>query len=118
MELGRSSAVWRRLVSIREVAEPNIRWCLGEGLVDFWYDRWLQDDPLCYLYCRQDSPNFLVAEFFTGDKWNEAKLRLWLPEPIVSQVLQVHFDSSKKDSVVWSPSGGCFVLSLLSGGLS
>ncbi|XP_071920659.1 uncharacterized protein [Coffea arabica] len=64
VELGHSSAIWRRLVSIRETAEPNIRWCLGEGLVDFWYDRWLLGDPLYHLYCPQDSTHFLVAEFF------------------------------------------------------
>ena len=88
------------------------RWCFGEGLVDFWVDRWLQDDPFCQLYCRQDSPQFLVAEFFIGDKWNEAKLRLWLLQPIVLQVLQVQFDPSKKDSMVWSPSAnGLFSIS-------
>ncbi|XP_027184008.1 uncharacterized protein LOC113782315 [Coffea eugenioides] len=59
-----------------------------------------------------DSPYFLVAKFFIGDNWNEAKLRLWLPEPIVLQVLQVQFDPSKKDSMVWSPSAnGLFSVS-------
>lgn len=33
VELGHSSAVWRRLVSIREADDPHIRWCLGEGLL-------------------------------------------------------------------------------------
>ena len=31
----RPPASWRRLLEIREFAEKRIRWCLGEGLVDF-----------------------------------------------------------------------------------
>ena len=43
-QVTRSSPVWRQLEHIRDFAESKIRWCLGKGLVDFWYDRWVLDD--------------------------------------------------------------------------
>lgn len=37
--VSRPTTIWRRLEEIRGLVEQNIRWSLGEGLVDFWRDR-------------------------------------------------------------------------------
>lgn len=37
---------WRCLAEIQKFAESRICWCLGDGLVDFWYDRWCTDTSL------------------------------------------------------------------------
>ena len=56
------------------MAERNIRWVLGEGMVDFWWDRWLFDEPLATYLGVEQPTHFLVAEFYEGDVWNEDKL--------------------------------------------
>lgn len=104
VELERPLASWRRLVAVRSLAESNIRWSLGEGLVDFWYDRWCSDIPLAFQLGIVDPPHFLVAEFFSSDGWNVQRLRQWLPPDLVLQVTQVVFDPDQKDCLVWLPS--------------
>ena len=73
------------------MVEPNIRQSLGEGLVDFWKDRWLYDEPLCTILGRLDVPHFLVSEFFAGDVWNEQRLTQWVPVHMVHAIKNVCF---------------------------
>lgn len=63
--------------------ESQIFWCLGQGLVDFWYDRWCADWPLAQLLGLSDPPHFLVKEFYSGHGWNLARLREWIPDNLV-----------------------------------
>ena len=69
---------WRRLENIQTTAKSNIRWCVGKGFVDFWYDRWLFDLPLVDLISIQDLPHMLLAEFYGAMGWNVEKLMVWL----------------------------------------
>lgn len=99
--------VWRRLLQVRELAKDSIRWKVGKGLIDFWYDVWIGDRPLIEFSRVIDPPHCLVAEFFTPQGWNENQLRLWLPQFWVQQILTITVDSSVEDKLVWkdSPSG-------------
>lgn len=45
VEVDRSPASWRRLLEVRELAEGNICWCLGKGLMNFWHNRWCFEFP-------------------------------------------------------------------------
>nr|XP_027067876.1 uncharacterized protein LOC113693535 [Coffea arabica] len=64
------SPVWCHLLEVRDLAEGNIRWCLAEGLVNFWLDRWCSDVPLASLVPRPKSHR-LVGKFFLSDGWDE-----------------------------------------------
>ena len=60
----RPTRIWRLLAPVRDFMESGIRWCLGKGFVDFWYDRWLLKVPLVEKVGVVDPPHMLVAEFF------------------------------------------------------
>ena len=82
---------WRHLEEMQHLAEQNIRWSLGEGLVNFWRDRWLFDEPLCSILDRSESPHFLVAEFVSGEAWNKHCLLQWVPVHVVRAIQDVFF---------------------------
>ena len=66
MQVSMPLLVWRWLEHIQEV-ESKIRWCLGKGFMDFWYDRWLSEVPLADMVSIGDPPRILVAEFYRHD---------------------------------------------------
>nr|XP_027075960.1 uncharacterized protein LOC113699812 [Coffea arabica] len=100
----RPSHTWRRLEAIRSLVEPNIRWCVGEGLVDFWKDRWALNEPLEDVVDGAEQPHFLVSEFLTNEGWDEVRVGQWLPDSVISVIKDVPFDVSQKDRLVWLPS--------------
>nr|XP_027101056.1 uncharacterized protein LOC113720378 [Coffea arabica] len=100
----RPSHTWRRLEAIRSLVEPNIRWCVGEGLVDFWKDRWALNEPLEEVVDGAEQPHFLVSEFLTTEGWDEVRLGQWLPDSVITVIKDVPFDVSQKDRLVWLPS--------------
>nr|XP_027077000.1 uncharacterized protein LOC113700749 [Coffea arabica] len=112
VSVDRPSPVWRRLVEVRGFAEGNIRWCLGEGLVDFWQDRWCTDVPLASLVPGPKSHR-LVGEFFLSDGWDEQWLRRLLPGHLVSKVMELRIFPNMQDQMIWaaSPSGSFTVSS-------
>nr|XP_027120463.1 uncharacterized protein LOC113737428 [Coffea arabica] len=100
----RPSPTWRRLEVIRLVVEPKIRWCIGEGLVDFWKDIWAFDEPLEVVVAGMEQPHFLVSEFITNDGWDEVRLAQWVPESVILVIKEIPFEVSQKDRLVWAPS--------------
>nr|XP_027103148.1 uncharacterized protein LOC113724443 [Coffea arabica] len=93
----RPPASWRRLLAVREFAESQIRWCLGKGFVDFWYDAWCGDLPLALELGVSDPPHFLVGEFFTSQGWNVLRLREWVPEAVVQRIATIFFSPEQDD---------------------
>nr|XP_027099048.1 uncharacterized protein LOC113718336 [Coffea arabica] len=112
VSVDRPSPFWRRLVEVRGFAEGNIRWCLGEGLVDFWQDRWCTDVPLASLVPGPKSHR-LVGEFFLSDGWDEQWLRRLLLGHLVSKVMELRIFPNMQDQMIWaaSPSGSFTVSS-------
>ncbi|XP_027169914.1 uncharacterized protein LOC113769603 [Coffea eugenioides] len=112
VSVDRPSPVWRRLVEVRDLAEGNIRWCLGEGLIDFWQDRWCTDVPLASLVPGPKSHR-LAGEFFLFDGWDEQWLRRLLPGHLVSKVMELRIFPNMRDQMIWaaSPSGSFTVSS-------
>ncbi|XP_027090403.2 uncharacterized protein [Coffea arabica] len=98
------SAIWHRLAKIRDLAEGNIRWSLGEGLVDFWHDRWCTDVPLAALVPGSARPHMLVEEFYRTSDWDKHRLRQLLPGHIVAQILKLRIFPGLKDMMVWGVS--------------
>ncbi|XP_071939022.1 uncharacterized protein [Coffea arabica] len=112
VSVDRPSPIWRRLIEVRDLTEGNIRWCLGEGLVDFWQDRWCTDVPLARLVPGPKSHR-LVGEFFLSDGWDEQWLRRLLPGHLVSKILELRIFPNMQDQMIWaaSPSGSFTVSS-------
>ncbi|XP_071900993.1 uncharacterized protein [Coffea arabica] len=105
------SPVWRRLVQVRDLAEGNIRWSLGEGLVNFWHDRWCTDVPLATLVPGSACPHMLVVELYRPHRWDEHRLRQFLPGHIVTQILKLRIFLGRKDKMVWgASSSGAFTV--------
>ena len=61
----RPSGTWKRLLSIHEEAEANIRWSLASGFVEIWMDTWVGEEPLYKVVAiGMAKPHFLVVEFY------------------------------------------------------
>ncbi|XP_027171611.1 uncharacterized protein LOC113771199 [Coffea eugenioides] len=105
------SATWKRVCLVRAITEDNIRWRLGEGFIDLWYDRWLFNEPLSSQVTGAP-PHFLVAEFYTSTGWNTDRLLQVLPRSIVNIISQTFVDPKLKDELIWAPSAdGAFSVS-------
>ncbi|XP_038697968.1 uncharacterized protein LOC119995523 [Tripterygium wilfordii] len=50
---------WKRMCSVRQVMEKNIKVIIGQGKVHMWRDNWLRDGPL------QLIPDFIVEKILT-----------------------------------------------------
>lgn len=86
------SSTWKSLLDIRDQAEPNIFWQVGNGFIDFWRDKWVSDEPLQDLCELVDPPHFLVAEFFYQNSWDADRLSQWLPEHLVVRISEISVD--------------------------
>ena len=104
ISVDRPPPIWRRLEEVRRFAETRIRWCLGRGFVDFWYDCWCFDSPLVDILQMSDPPHMFLAEFYTDNGWDGNKLRNWLPDYLASRIEELQLHPSMEDSMVWQPS--------------
>lgn len=53
----KSSRVWKRLQTVKEITEQHIRWIIGKGEIDVRKDIWL-DVPVIHM------PNHYIAAYF------------------------------------------------------
>nr|XP_027071629.1 uncharacterized protein LOC113696407 [Coffea arabica] len=96
------SPTWRRLVRCQALADSHIRWVLQNGMVDFWHENWMGEGSLC-----QQVENFgdhAVADFVLNGSWNVSMLHQWLPDSIVSTIMQIRppdIFSTTPDRMVW-----------------
>ncbi|GAA0166984.1 hypothetical protein LIER_22018 [Lithospermum erythrorhizon] len=44
------SRVWKNLHKVRDAAEEQIHWQIGDGSCDFWLDSWMELGPLVHYY--------------------------------------------------------------------
>ncbi|XP_071926970.1 uncharacterized protein [Coffea arabica] len=111
--VARPKGTWKRLLGILELAESQITWSLGPGMVDFWLDTWCELGSLGTLVPPDmDRPHFLVAELFGREGWNGHRLKQWLPCHLVDLILETPFDLDGQDQIIWAGSATkCFSLS-------
>lgn len=101
------SPTWRRMVRARSLMLSHLKWCIGEGEMDFWDDIWLKDHPIRH-YC---NPNAVVRraqvkDFWRNNRWDENRIRrnlipLGVPNEIVAKILTTPVDSDNKDFLRW-----------------
>lgn len=104
VSFARPSPIWRRLDEIRHFAESRICWSVGKGDVDFWYDRWLSEEPLIRDCQVVDPPSYLVKDLHSEGGWNLPILRKYLPAQVVARITQVRLYPEYEDFMVWTPS--------------
>ncbi|XP_027158259.1 uncharacterized protein LOC113759880 [Coffea eugenioides] len=110
-QVNRPPLPWRQLDKVRSIVESKIRWYLGRGFVDFWFDHWLSDRSLAEMAAVSDPPHMLLAEFYGDKGWSRDMLNNWLPTHLVQQVLQVQLFPDQDDLMVWGDSSsGSFSL--------
>ncbi|XP_042005828.1 uncharacterized protein LOC121754533 [Salvia splendens] len=104
---GRNSPTWKRLMKVRNQANPNIRWVIGQGDAYFWDDIWLGEYPLREL-CLDDrgTPSTKVSEYIGGETWDEIKLRqlhnqAGMPQEIITQILDTPIVAGEPDVPRW-----------------
>lgn len=99
VRLSRGSAVWRRLLRARTMAEDHIRWIIGEGHIDVWKDKWL--DIVGYNYDEKLHIKYLFSEC----RPNEIIVRQLLGEDAWEEMVKKNIVlTSGKDIMVWAPS--------------
>ncbi|XP_042016222.1 uncharacterized protein LOC121764232 [Salvia splendens] len=107
----RFSPMRRRLFKVGELCREQVRWVVGDGNINFWYDSWVKEYPLASRYnSRPLLPSLKVSDLWTGEQWNE--MELWrmmeeegLPEDVVVQILQIPFDRRVRDRGRWKLTG-------------
>lgn len=105
------SAIWKRLVKIRDMADQHIYWTLGNGFMSFWYDIWVGSFPLFSLAPNRDTKD-RIKDFWLEGKWNLNALSSKLPEVLVLSIIDQFFDETVQDIPCWKPSpNGLFSLS-------
>ena len=82
----RPSGTWWQLLKVSHLVKSQMRWCVGQGGVDFWYDRWCSNELLYSKLERQVAPGVLVSDFFDGDAWDVWKLQEVLLPSLVRSI--------------------------------
>ncbi|XP_042045031.1 uncharacterized protein LOC121791041 [Salvia splendens] len=105
--LGRGSPTWKRILKARPLAQPHIRWVVGEGKMLFWDDLWLGETPLRELSLDdRGGPLARVADYIKDGAWDEPKLRnlqaqAGLAQHIVQKILDTPVISDGPDVPRW-----------------
>ncbi|XP_042056303.1 uncharacterized protein LOC121800878 [Salvia splendens] len=107
----RFSPMWRRLFKVGNICPEQVRWVLGDGNINVWYDSWVLNTPLASLCSSSPTyPSLKVNELWAGEQWDEEKVRLLVeeegfPEEIAEKILQTPFDRGARDRGRWKLSG-------------
>ncbi|XP_073138423.1 uncharacterized protein [Henckelia pumila] len=98
------STTWRRMMKVRNRAEPKIGWRIGDGNISFWFDYWLLDGPLSSLIPIQGKSSRLVSWFMTDRSWNLNRILMVVSHDVAFRIMFVPIHSSFKDIVIWKNS--------------
>lgn len=106
------SSTWNRLMGIKEAAEENIFWILGDGNINFWKDKWLIQGRLCdFVSPPQHLAGLSVKDALINihEWWPQFFLSTGILQDILSTASNIR-DSS--DQCVWTVnSDGNFTIS-------
>jgi hypothetical protein len=103
----RASFMWRSIIHGRDLLKAGLIWRIGDGeSVKVWEDNWIPRSslqrPLAWL---REQPPEMVSEFLDeyGRGWDEGKLRLFLPEQDVEDIMGIQLGSAgASDFQAWN----------------
>ncbi|XP_070018325.1 uncharacterized protein [Nicotiana sylvestris] len=74
------SHCWKAMCEVRHKMEEHIWWKVGRGDVNFWFDNWTKQGPLCSkLEGVMVQQNIQVFEVYRNGQWDWSKL---IPHPL------------------------------------
>ncbi|KAG6472836.1 hypothetical protein ZIOFF_070314 [Zingiber officinale] len=88
-------------LQMRNVAEEQIRWRLGEGHINFWFDTLLDAGPLFKLCNMVGDPGRSVSSMWDEQGWVLLKLREVLTPDLVVKALDVYILRGEPDLQIW-----------------
>ncbi|XP_042041283.1 uncharacterized protein LOC121786721 [Salvia splendens] len=104
----RSSPTWRRLSRAWTLAQPHIRWLVGQGNIYFWDDIWVGNAPLKELSLdERGRPTTRASEFIRNGVWDVPKLQLLhdqagLPQHIIDRIINIPILHGEQDIPRWT----------------
>ncbi|XP_042939531.1 uncharacterized protein LOC122274569 [Carya illinoinensis] len=105
VERGKGTRFWRMVASCMPDVLNLSKWKIKNGNISFWFDKWLDEGPLCNLVPMGDSPSLLVTECKMENGWDAAKLHGTLGAELTEKVLEVLSKSrAGSDVLVWTAS--------------
>ncbi|XP_042952307.1 uncharacterized protein LOC122289402 [Carya illinoinensis] len=105
VDRGKGTRFWRMVAScIPEVLNLS-KWKIKNGNISFWFDKWLDEGPLCNLVPMGDSPILQVTELKMENGWDVVKLHDIVGEELAGKVLEVLCKSREGvDVLIWTAS--------------
>lgn len=103
------SHVWRRMLSIRLIADRYIQWIVGQGNINATRDKWFQSSPLHHVADLQ------IHDLFTINSPNQALIITLVGLEEFKEIVDQNINlSQEKDISIWSitPSGGFSITSV------
>ncbi|PKA51160.1 Putative ribonuclease H protein [Apostasia shenzhenica] len=93
-----SSPGFKKLIHARDIAEPHIKWIIGEGDISFWFDNWSNKDLSNY---KDPCDRERNVSWFLDDnsRWNEDKISIYLPNHVGNEILDITIH--KNDKMIW-----------------
>ncbi|PKU66277.1 Putative ribonuclease H protein [Dendrobium catenatum] len=86
---------------IKEVAELNIQWGLGNGDVAFWQDDWLGFASIDRILNTVTLENVKVNAFLVNGEWNTDRLREVIPYEVVALIFKIPLQLHVQDKILF-----------------
>ena len=108
-----SSAVWKRMLRVRDFVEEHSQTLIKNGSASFWYDNWIGSGPLGKHRLHVPSPNLCLRDVLHDNIWHLDQVSLSSEEMSRIHHSQVRLSpGAAPDCLIWCPtSHGGFQIS-------
>ena len=89
-----SSVIWSLILKAANMLHDGFRFKVWHGIVLFWYDSWLDIDPLCSLVpcVNIQDTEFQVQDIYFNRTWHFEILATTLPDVFKEAILRIFMD--------------------------
>jgi hypothetical protein len=105
------SNLWKRMIKVRNLVEPQIAWRIGEGKANFKHDVWLKSGAIQGRLKQEIHQDKCVMDFRKNNEWDTTMLNDILPGVVVNEISKIPI-SNQPDKMFWKPNAsGKFTIS-------
>lgn len=98
--------IWRSILKATNILKEGFMVRIGSGNISVWYDKWMDDGPLCNLIVWVNilDTDLRVKDVWQNNNWNLNTLYTFLPDQLKLKILGVPLvqNSDLDDCIVWS----------------